>query len=74
MPVLPENWPAVDLFLACSSQWRFAGQAGVRTGLDYSAVRVVMSELRVKRSPQLFRDVQLMESAALSAWAARSPK
>lgn len=65
----PENLPAWQLFMACGTQWR-AGGAG-REGLDYGGVRVVMQMQRVRprRQSQRFAEVQVMESAALKAWA-----
>jgi hypothetical protein len=69
--VWPENWPAVELFLRCSTQWRSGeptalGPCGVY-GLDYSVVLSFASlyvpaetELR-----QVLEDVQVMERRAL---------
>ena len=66
-----ENWPAVELFLRCSTQWRSGeptalGPCGVY-GLDYSVVLSFASlyvpaetELR-----QVLEDVQVMERRAL---------
>lgn len=65
--VLPENWPAVKLFLACGTQWRTAGMAGVVIGLDYSAVAVVASARRTKLTARLLDDLQVMEAAVVKA-------
>lgn len=61
----PDNWPAVNVFDAMSTQWR-AGVSGA-IGLDYNALPVVlrMSEVPRKEWPGLFADVRVMEGAAL---------
>ena len=78
--VWPENWPAVELFLDVSTQWRCVampeGTAGmvsaiwsriVRTGLDYTAVRATLGMRRVpaRQHGELLDDLQAMEYAAL---------
>jgi hypothetical protein len=64
--VLPENWDAVRLFARTATQWRLAGMSGVRTGLDYPAVRLVARALKL---PFALEDLQEMEAAALAFWA-----
>ncbi|UGQ45079.1 DUF1799 domain-containing protein [Massilia endophytica] len=59
--------PAWNLFHAVGTQWRYA--EGFRTGLDYSALDIVLKrrvaeELRDQR----FVEVQIMEIAAVEAW------
>ena len=71
--VYPENWPAVEVFLALATQWRvvalstLASARLVQTGLDYTAVESVMRlfGIRPKRRAAIFRKVRAMESAAL---------
>lgn len=71
--VWPENWKAVQLFLALSTQWRLvslstmASARILQTGLDYSAVEPVMRLMRVKprRRAALFEQLQVMEQAVL---------
>ncbi|SJN09861.1 hypothetical protein CZ787_02415 [Halomonas citrativorans] len=65
--MLPENWDAVQIFLRCSRQWRFAGMGGP-TGLDVQAVISVISLYRLPPEQQLERldQVQLIERGALS--------
>lgn len=70
--LLPDVAPALELFDALATQWRWlGGMAGAqRTGLDYAAVETV---LRLKRIPrqtwsERFADLQVMERAALEAW------
>ena len=56
--------------MACSSQWR-TSMAG-REGLDYPGVQIVIDQQRIRPRyrRQRFRELQVMESAALQAWAA----
>lgn len=71
--VWPENWKAVQLFLALSTQWRFVGISTmvgariVQTGLDYSAVESIMRlmDIKPRRRAALFKKLQIMEQAAL---------
>ena len=66
--VWPENWPTLLLFLAVSSQWRYAGM-GQAVGLDYTAVDVTIRYRQMEVTPQMFEDLQAMERGALQAWA-----
>lgn len=65
--MLPENWPALELFLACATQWRLAGMEGVRIGLDYPAVEAVMRITRVDDRPDAFQRLRVIETGALEA-------
>ncbi len=65
--VWPENWPALELFLALQTQWRHAGMAGLPTGLDYAAIEPALRLMGMAPSPQLFADLRVMEDAALVA-------
>ena len=67
------NWPSLDAFLACSTQWRTAvvvmgGAAAISSqvtfiGLDYSACDVV---LRARNAPaHVLEDIMVMEEAVL---------
>lgn len=62
---------AVAAFLAVDTQWNklVVGDRLLATGLNYPGVRVALRELRMPRSPALFADLQVMESAALAAMA-----
>lgn len=62
-----ENWPSVLFFSRLETQWRRAGMAGARTGLDYTAVLTLLRTLRLPRAEAdaMFDDVQTMEHAAL---------
>lgn len=66
--LLPENEAVADLFLACSSQWRIAGM-GTPIGLDYAGLRAALSMMRVRPTPELFEQIQDMETGALKAFA-----
>lgn len=71
--VYPENWDAVQLFLALSTQWRavaFGTLASARvlhTGLDYTAVESVARLTGIPRSRRaaVFQQLRVMEEAAL---------
>jgi len=67
MPVEPEAWPVVQLWLRVQTQWRVGGMGGA-VGLDYPAVFAVMDRLRIDDNDgALFAGVQVMEVAALRA-------
>lgn len=61
--VYPENWLAVRVFDAMSSQWRMG--MGGPTGLDYAALPVVFDLLHVEDRPAVFDDLRVLERAAL---------
>ncbi|MGI9192076.1 MAG: DUF1799 domain-containing protein [Chitinophagaceae bacterium] len=69
--VEPENWDSVLVFLACQTQWRrdFAGMDAtlIWQGLDYNGVAVViqMHGHKGQKGQGIFRDIQVMEQAAL---------
>ena len=75
---MPEIWDinarALQLFLDLITQWRIASKGGgfapsrlIFLGLDYSAVDTVMR--RKGYADELFEDLQVMEGAALDAFA-----
>ena len=66
--IWPENRLSVEVFLSMRTQWR-TGMNGP-TGFDYGLpLSRVLRHLRVPadRRDEVFSDLQLMESAALSA-------
>lgn len=63
--VHPDNWDAVRLFQASRTQWRYAGMAGVRVGLDYSAVQVVAGAKGIKMAAETFEGLQILEAESL---------
>lgn len=72
--VLPANWPAVQLFLACASQWRI-GADGLPRALDYAAVLAAGRMLNGKPPDHaLFAALQVLEHEALKALRRRHAK
>lgn len=71
--VLEENWEALQLFLSCVTQWRYAPMGGV-TGLDYAAVLAVMEmhQIARKNRKQRLSQLQWIERGALSVMNERS--
>jgi hypothetical protein len=73
--VYPENWLAVQVFLALSTQWRAVGISTmtkariVHTGLDYAVIEPVfrMMDIKPKRRAAIFQKLRVMEEAALDA-------
>lgn len=72
--VWPENMAIVEIFCDCETQWRWAtlarGGADVKTGLDYSAVAVVMDAHGIEQGQkkETLQGVRVMEMSALRAW------
>ena len=67
--IWPDNWHAVNVFLGMVTQWR--SDFGVRTGLDYGVLPIVMRMVGVpvgERSA-VFEDLRVMEDAALEVLA-----
>ena len=67
--MLPDCWPALELFLALQGQWRVvAGFGGVfYQGLDYPAVESLL-RLKIsskKKRHRLFDQIRLIEHGAL---------
>lgn len=63
--VWQENWPVLDLFLRCQTQWRI-GMNGV-TGLDYGAVAWVLRLYAAEDQHRvLLEDLQVMEGAVIA--------
>ena len=61
--VWPDNWPAVEMFLRCQTQWR-PTMSGV-VGLDYTAVLAVFRLYEVEDQQAVLEDLQVMEAAAV---------
>jgi len=68
--VLEENWPALELFLRCQTQWRTT-MNGV-LGLDYVAIAWLFRLYAVKDKRAMLEDLQIMEAAAMATLNARS--
>lgn len=61
--VMPENWPIVEAFIRCQTQWVYGAMGGV-VGLNYVGVEVVLRQYNVT-DPEVFPGLQIMELAAL---------
>lgn len=66
--VLPENWDAVNVFLACVGQWSHDKDARP-IALRYEALDVVMRHLKVSDPSDVFGRVRIMEQTAVSEFA-----
>jgi hypothetical protein len=62
--IIEELWPPVELYLRSMTQWVYAGMDGVRVGLDYAGVRVVMETYGY--GARDFEGLQIIERTALS--------
>lgn len=62
--VLPENWDAVQAFIACATQWH-CGPKGEPRGLRYAALELVLKRLRIEDPDDAWMRVRVMEQAAL---------
>ena len=71
--VMPENWPALRVFIAADTQWRRAGLTGVPTGLDYAAVPPIAGMLGIPADGDLLARLRILEAAALAAMLERRP-
>ena len=60
--------------MAASTQWRWAGMAGVPTGLDYAAVDRTASWLSLAIDEDLLWRLRTLEAAALDAMLAQQRK
>lgn len=63
--VLPEAWPAVDMFLRVQTQWRVS--SGTLIGLDYAAVRWMFELQRIEDQAELLSDLQIIEATVMEA-------
>lgn len=71
--VWPDMVDAWRLFMGMSTQWRTAGMAGIRIGLDYNVLESVARSMEIATpvDTALFADIRLMEAEALNAWSKR---
>ena len=65
-----ENWPAVELFMRCQTQWR-TGPAGL-LGLDYGAVLAMANLWSVGRAREVMSGVQIIEATILAQLSERA--
>jgi hypothetical protein len=68
--VWEENWPVVEMFLRCQTQWRITMNGLL--GLDYGAVAWLLRLYEVEDQRSLLEDLQVMEAAALVTINSRS--
>lgn len=68
--VLPEAWPAVEMFLRVQTQWR-VGMAGL-IGLDYAAVKWCFELEAVSKPSELLSDLQVIEARVLEVLSERN--
>ena len=68
--VWPENWPALELFMRCQTQWHWRPD-GRRGGLIYSELIGMGRLLSVKNLEQVMEDVQVIEIEVLNQEAKR---
>jgi hypothetical protein len=68
--VWEENWPVLEMFLRCQTQWRTT-RSGV-LGLDYGAVAWVLKLYEVEDHRSMLEDLQVMEAAAMATINTRS--
>jgi hypothetical protein len=61
--VWEENWPVLEMFLRCQTQWRTT-MGGV-LGLDYVAVAWLLKLYEVEDPRALLEDLQVIEAAAM---------
>ena len=57
--VIPEAWPAVEMFLRSQTQWRVSG--GGVVGFDYVALHWLFDLYGVEDPRQMLADLQVME-------------
>ena len=68
--VWEENWPVLEMFLRCQTQWRTT-MSGL-LGLDYGAVAWVLKLYEVEDHRSMLEDLQVMEAAAMATINSRS--
>lgn len=56
---MPENRAALDVFLACLTQWR-TSLAGI-TGLDYHAVEIIAKAYEITIDKSFFEKIRILE-------------
>lgn len=67
--VWEENWQVVEMFLRLQTQWR-VGMSGL-IGLDYAVAEWLFRLYSVTQPVSVLEDLQVMESAVLTAVAKR---
>ena len=62
--VWEENWPVVQMFLRCQTQWRTTMNGLL--GLDYGVLAWLFKMYAVEDPRALLEDLQVMEAAAMA--------
>ena len=70
LEVIPEAWPALEIFLNVQTQWRV--DSGNLIGLDYMAVKWVFDLLEVEKPAELLADLQVIEAKIVETLSKRS--
>lgn len=67
LDVWPENWPAVQVFEAMQTQWRFNPMGGI-SGLEYASLPVVIRLLgfNARSYHEIFPAIRIMEMEAMN--------
>ena len=68
--VWEENWPVVEMFMRCQTQWRTT-MSGL-LGLDYGVVAWLLKLYEVEDQRSMLEDLQVMEAAAVAVLNNRS--
>jgi len=63
-PIVQENWDAITVFCAASTQWRW--YESHRIGLDYSAIKMLLDVYVIADKQDCFERVRMMEVEVLS--------
>lgn len=75
IPKVVEIWqecrPAIEVFVACATQWRRAGMDGVMVGIDYGAVEIAARWMEIAITPQIFWDLRVLEDETMAVIAER---
>jgi hypothetical protein len=72
--IAPDEVGAFTLFVSLDTQWRWCALSGHRLGLDYGVIPHAAAMQGTEMTPVLFRDLRVMERAALDALAERQRK
>lgn len=67
--VIPEAWPAVEMFLRLQTQWRVSDATVL--GLDYKVVEWFFSLYQVENQRELIEDLQIMEGKVVETLSKR---
>lgn len=68
--IWPDMADSVAIFLSMATQWNWSGSLYTlgRTRLIYEAIEPTARGLGLEVTPQVFADIQTMESEALATW------